>query len=243
MARAVIPEIVATGDAAVTVVFGNKLDLTLNDRVMSLDSSLGADRIEGVSELVPGLASLLVRYDPLQISPTQLADTLRERLLAEGNSPTAPRTLWTVPVRYGSGFGPDLPAVADQMGLTEDGVIDAHTSLRLRVLMLGFAPGFAYLGLAGQEWDLPRRTELHQSVDPGSLFVAVRQTGFCGTAVPTGWWVIGHTPFRTFEPRSANPFPLRPGDEVQFEQIDDANHRSLSDLAEAGKAVALEETF
>ncbi len=158
---------------------------------------------------------------------------LLERANREVDQASA-RRRWTIPARYGDEHGPDLAYVSEAMGLSDEAAIQAHASLRLRVLMLGFAPGLAYLGIAGEPWDIPRRPEVRPHVPPGSILVAVRQTVLAGTAIPTGWQHIAHTPVPTFQPEAADPFRFDPGDIVSFEPVSAEEHASLSQQADAG---------
>ena len=205
----IIPSVVATGESALTVVFGQIIDLALNDRVLALDQALVDDPVPGVSEVVPALASLLVRFDPLSVSRSDLSTVLLERANREVDQAPA-RRRWTIPARYGGEHGPDLAYVSEAMGLSDEAAIQAHASLRLRVLMLDFAPGLAYLGIAGEPWDIPRRPEGRPRVPPGSVLVAVRQTVVAGTAIPTGWHHIAHTPVPTFQTQSSTIRPKPP---------------------------------
>lgn len=237
MAFAVTPSIVVTGDCAVTVVFGHDLDLELNDQVLALDRSLVDDPIPGVLETVPGLATLLVRFHPSDIDRASLAELIEERLAgaAKSQDPEGQQRRWRIPAIYGGAHGPDLGSVADFLSLSEDEVIEAHASLQLRVLMLGFAPGFAYLGLADPMWDIPRLPEVTPQVPAGAILVAARQTALSATPIPTGWRQLARTPFRSFDPEAPDPFRLRPGDLVEFEPVTSAEYRRL---AEAGENVA-----
>ena len=158
MATALTPTVVPTGDSALTVVFGDTLDLELNDRVLSLDRWLIDEPIPGVLETVPAFTTLLIRFDTSVLSHGEVISEIERRLRQPGSMAAheAGRRQWTIPARYGGVHGPDLSEVADLLGKSEESVVSAHAALRLRVLMLGFAPGFAYLGLADDIWDIPR---------------------------------------------------------------------------------------
>lgn len=222
----------AIGDSAVVVTFADSLDLAANDSVHALDASLRHDPPVGVTELVPALATLLVRFDPLVVTHEELETDIVNRT-GVSEEPRR-RRHWTLPVVYGGEFGPDLDGVAAQIGGSTDDAVAAHQALRLRVLMIGFAPGFAYLGLAGPEWDVPRRDSVTPRVEPGTLLVAVRQTAVTGTATPTGWHAIGRTPVPTFDRTSEAPALLRAGDVVQFEAIAPDDFDRIRDDVAAG---------
>ena len=240
MATALTPTVVPTGDSALTVVFGDTLDLELNDRVLSLDRWLIDEPIPGVLETVPAFTTLLIRFDTSVLSHGEVISEIERRLRQPGSMAAheAGRRQWTIPARYGGVHGPDLSEVADLLGKSEESVVSAHAALRLRVLMLGFAPGFAYLGLADDIWDIPRLIEVRPEVPAGSILVAARQTALTATPIPTGWRHVAQTPFRSFDPRRPDAFLLRPGDVVGFEPVGLSEYERLSELEEAGSTVA-----
>ena len=216
------PAVVAAGECAILIEFGNKFSLPASRAVMSFDSEVRSDPIDGLEETVPGIASLQLRFDPLRIDPVKVEDWCRRKLeycdwySVESRKKT---NSWVFPAVYGGASGPELPEVADQAGLREDQVVDAHSDAQLQVVMLGFAPGTAYLAELPELFDIPRRKSIAQSVPPGSLLVAVQQTVLPGCPIPTGWAAIGRTPIKTFRPLSRIPFLLAPGDSVRFEAI------------------------
>ncbi len=232
------PIVVPAGDAAAMVVFGDDLDLELNDAVLSLERRLSEADVPGVIELAPALATLLVRFDPLVTDMATIEDAVLEARTGPDDEAPAPGRRWTLPAAYGGTYGPDLEEVAQSLGVTQDEAVTEHASLDLRVLMLGFAPGFAYLGLADERWNLPRRASVRPAVPPGSLLVAVRQTAVGGTTVPTGWHVVGRTPAALFSPTADEPFLLQPGDRVSFEPIDGGTFEELAEAARRGRSVA-----
>ena len=214
------PIITPLGDQAVVVVFSESLDLEANRKVHALDAAIAADPPPYFVEAVPAFASLMVRFDPLHSRRSEVMADLSSRLNQKAKIST-PANTWTVPVAYGGEYGPDLDAVAAATGRTASEVVSAHADgSSLRVLMLGFAPGFAYLGLHDESWDVSRRGVIHAQVPAGSILVAARQTAIAATATPTGWHVIGRTPIETFSAIQSPPALFSPGDEIAFESID-----------------------
>jgi len=216
------PVLRPAGDMAVLVEFGALYHPVINNAVMAFDAAFSADLATGVIETVPTFRSYLVRFDPLEIGFEAVEAMLLARLEAENWYQAAPpvtRRQWVLPTVYGGARGPDLAAVADRIGWREDQVIDSHACQPLQVAMLGFAPGLAYLGQLPGVWDLARRTEITAKVPAGSVLVAVRQTVLPSTDIPTGWWQIGQTPFRSFNLAARHPFLLAPGDQVRFEPV------------------------
>lgn len=240
MAEGAFPQMLDAGDCGVLVLFGDTLDMAINNAAHAFDQSLGELEWPEVLEITPAIRGVLVRYDPIRVT----ADTMRERIqklldrrdwLAAG--PVPGRRLWRLPVHYGEDSGPDIAGVAEAMGCDIDAVIEEHSSLPLRVLMLGFAPGCAYLGTLPERWDLPRLDHVKPQVPPGSISVAVRQSVLFATPIPTGWQTIGRTPFLSFSRHRPPYFFLAPGDEIRFTPIDADHFAELSAAAEAGAMI------
>jgi len=210
------------GDSGLIVEFGNRIDPNINNAVLAFERHLQDAAIPGVIETAPTICSVLVRFDPLVTPPEEIRAqcsalaTVRDWL---GAPPPEGARRWRIPAVYGGTAGPDLSEVAELLDKREDQVIAMHAACTLRVMMLGFAPGMAYLGELPPEWDIPRRAEIKPLVPAGSLLVAIRQTVFFATDAPTGWRTIAHSPFRGFRPETGTPFTLSPGDEVIFEPV------------------------
>ncbi|MCR6672765.1 allophanate hydrolase subunit 1 [Devosia ginsengisoli] len=207
------PTIMPLGDSGLLVRFGSALTDAANRAAIVLAVALERDPIAGVVEIVPNLVSVLLRYDPWASAPAAIAGELRLRLFALGDTPV-PGASWTIPTRFD---GPDLDEVAAMLGMAAPDFVAAHNAKPLRVLATGFAPGFVYCGLHGEGLVVPRRTDVRPAVPPGSVLFAAGQTAVTATEMPTGWYVIGHTDFRNFDPAGAPPTRLRPGDMVAFE--------------------------
>ncbi len=219
------PALKPAGDMGLLIEFGADYDPATNAAVIAFDAAFSAQLPAGVIETVPSFRSILVRFDPLALPFEQLASRVRRRLRSrDWYLAPAPknRRKWRLPVVYGGARGPDLAEVADLMGLRQDQVIDSHCAQPLRVAMLGFAPGLAYLGQLPPIWQFPRRTGITPKVPAGAVLVAVRQTVLPCTDIPTGWRQIGQTPFLGFDPDKPVPFLLAPGDEVRFEPVSEA---------------------
>ncbi len=238
------PVIRQAGEGGLLVEFGDTLDDRVNNAAQAFDRRLQEEPFAGLIETAPTIRSVLVRFDPLVIAPdevrTRLSELYGERDWLDAGPPHN-RSLWRVPVLYGGAHGPDLDSVADRLGMDPMAAVEAHASVRHRIYMLGFAPGFAYLGPLPEIWNLPRLTTIKPEIPPGSLCIAVRQTALCSTAIPTGWHWIGQTPFRSFSIERDPPFLVEPGDEMLFEPVDDALYRRLSDAAANGRPVGSRE--
>jgi KipI family sensor histidine kinase inhibitor len=225
------------GDAALSVEFGDTVDPELNARVLALDAALAAGPLPGVRETIPTYRSLYVDYDPVAIGFHDLAKRLRA-LAAEDRPRAQPGRCWIVPVVYGGEFGIDLDDVARRHGLTAREVIARHSAALYRVYMIGFMPGYAYLGGLDQSIATPRRDEPRLETPAGGVMIGGAQAGIQCLAAPSGWHVLGRTPFRNFHPRRDPVFLMAPGDAVRFRPIPESEWASLDRAAERGEWVA-----
>lgn len=211
-----LPTLMPLGDSALLIRFATRLDDGANRAAVAVARHLGLAPPHGVTEIVPSLVSVLVRYDPRSVGYDELTGALR--LAISSHVDTAQDgTRHAIPVRFGGEAGPDLAEVARQLELSEDAFIARHNANALRVLATGFAPGFVYCGLHPDGLHLSRRQEVRSRVPAGSVLFAAGQTAITATPVPTGWYVIGRTAFRNFDPAATPPTTLRPGDGVRFE--------------------------
>ena len=221
-------QITPLGDAALVLELGDTIDESTHRRVQTAWRSLAAAPLPGVSELVPAYTTVTVFYDPwlaVQSGAPEagvadwLAGVVRDRLKNPPKMEKAkPRTV-EVPVCYGGDFGPDLGLVAKQAKLSPEEVIKRHAKAEYLVYLIGFAPGFPYLGGLPKELATPRHARPRMSVPPGSVGIAGNQTGIYPLSTPGGWNLIGRTPLRLFQPAEDPPSLLRAGDTVKFRAI------------------------
>lgn len=198
------------GDAALLAELGTRLDTALNTRAIALASALKKRR--DVRQAVAGYASVTVHFDPDQTTHDALAAAIKR--LASKRPPMAePGRLHRIPVTYD---GPDLEAVAEQLGLAAATVAEIHARPIYRVFLIGFVPGWGYLGPLPEELELPRRHVPRTKVPAGSVAIAGRQTGIYPLATPGGWHLIGRTSVKLFLPDSDPPCLFRAGDRVKF---------------------------
>jgi KipI family sensor histidine kinase inhibitor len=209
------PRIAPLGDAALLVELGQRVDTALNTRALALAAALRRRR--DVREAVPGYASVAVHYDPEQVTYGGLARAIGR--LVEARPPPAPAgRLHRIPVTYD---GPDLEATAAALKLPVAELVRLHTEPVYRCFMIGFAPGWAYLGPLPEPLRLPRRRVPRTHVPPGSVAIAGQQTGVYPLPTPGGWHLIGRTSVKLFLPDADPPCLLRTGDRVRFF---DSNH-------------------
>jgi KipI family sensor histidine kinase inhibitor len=210
------PRIVALGDSAILIQLGEEIDLAVNRRVHTLAGLVETSAIAGVIETVPAYATLLVHYDPLILSFTQIKNLLREKLTQiQENESRQPRHV-EVPVIYGGELGPDLESVAIHLGLRVEDVIRIHRAKTYTIYMMGFTPGYPYMGKLDDALITPRLETPRTRVPAGTVAIAGSQTGIYSIESPGGWNLIGWTPLKLFDPNSDSPFLFAPGDEVKF---------------------------
>lgn len=204
------------GDRALLVELGDGISPLVNKKVRELFLCLKNNRVEGVVETMPGYRSLLIVYDPLKITLSALKERLNKlHTTIDRSEIPKPRTL-EIPVVYGGECGPDLNWVAEYHKLSLEEVVRFHTGTTYQVYMIGFTPGFAYMGQLPEAIATPRRETPRTAVPRGSVGIAQSQTGVYPVESPGGWQIIGRTPLRLFDPEKWPPTPLEMGDLVKF---------------------------
>lgn len=228
-------EFAPLGDRAVMITVGHTIDEPTNRLVRAVSARLDAAPPAGVVDQVPAFVSVAVHYDPARVegdarlSPyerivldlQQLLATVRPEQLPE------PRRV-EIPVCYGGDLGPDLQDVADRHALTPDEVVRIHSGGEYLVYMIGFMPGFAYLGGLSERIVTPRRSSPRMAVPAGSVGIGGEQTGVYPLESPGGWNLIGRTPLRIFDASRAEPTLLTTGDRVVFQPISRDEFDSLA---------------
>jgi len=215
------------GDSALQVTLGDVVHPETLPRVHALMRRVEADRAAGGpwGAPVPGITTLLVPFDAHASADEAATDRLRRFADAVAADAVAADTTQTqvtthrIPVRYGGADGPDLDAVAARLGLTPERVVELHTSVCYTVYILGFMPGFGYLGELPEGLWLPRRDTPRTLVPAGSVAIAGRQTAVYPASTPGGWHLLGHTEVRPWDIERDSPSMLRPGDIVRFEPV------------------------
>jgi KipI family sensor histidine kinase inhibitor len=207
------------GDRGLLVELGEKISPEVNRRVQQLWLKLEQARLPGVREYAPGYRSLLVVFDPLAVAPAELEARITEAAAGPPAAGLPPARQITVPVFYGGDHGPDLEWVAGRLGIPPEEVIRRHAATVYRVYMIGFTPGYPYMGELPAELAVPRRSTPRTRVPKGSVGIAQRQTGIYPVDSPGGWQIIGWTPVELFDPLRRRPSLLEMGDRVRFEPV------------------------
>ncbi len=229
-----IPRFLAAGDRALLIEFGDAIDPELNRRGRRLQFAIQEAKLPELVETVPTYRSLLVYYEPRQASPAELRAKL-EVLAGDTEDERLPEPMVTeVPTVYGGEYGPDLEFVAEHNGLLRDEVIGLHAGKVYLIYMLGFIPGFAYLGGISPRIAAPRLATPRARIPAGSVGIAGNQTGIYPTESPGGWRLIGRTPIELFHPQKEPPALLRMGNYVRFVPIPAEEFRRMKEEVEQG---------
>ncbi|MDE0592980.1 MAG: 5-oxoprolinase subunit PxpB [Dehalococcoidia bacterium] len=217
------PRLASAGDSAIVIELGSEIDPSVNDQVYSLLKTVETADLEAVRELVPTYRSLLVNYDPLVSRFVEMNERLSELVdlsLDQANHEPEQAHIVEVSVVYGGNDGPDLESLAEHVNLSVQDVIEIHSSIDYRVYMIGFAPGFPYLGGLDQRIAMPRLKTPRVSVPAGSVGIAESQTGVYPNASPGGWQLIGRTLSQLFDVSSPSPSLITPGSKVRFVPVE-----------------------
>lgn len=216
------------GDQAVTVEWGSTIDEHINRQVHAFARKVEALSHPAITEVVPTYRSATVHYRPEVLSYEELKHLLAP--LAQGSAEEAEELpVVEIPVCYGGEYGPDLLEVAQRCSLTPEEVIARHTAPTYRIYMLGFTPGFPYLGGMDPSIAAPRRKEPRIHIPAGSVGIAGEQTGVYPIVSPGGWQLIGRTPLRLFDPQKEQPILLSAGAGIRFVPIDEEAFRKMEE--------------
>jgi KipI family sensor histidine kinase inhibitor len=227
------------GDAAFTIEFGDRIDPALLAAVNTLDAAIArehaAGRLPGLMETMPTFRSLTVFFDPLATGRAALIEALQPLLVADAQSATTAGRRWRLPACYEGDAAPDLAQTARAIGASEDEVVALHSGTEVRVYMLGFLPGFPFMGDLPEKLRLPRRSEPRVRVPAGSVAIANALTVIYPWESPGGWHLLARCPVPLFDATCSPPALLAAGDSVRFEPVTRREYQRLEAALAAGE--------
>lgn len=228
------PRFLQAGESCLVAEFADEISREANDVVAALGRGLTAQKNVSIVECMPTYRSLAVYFDPLVSSCEAVEAELRRQLSGLSCSAQGARRIISVPVCYGGGYGPDIQNVADHAKISAEEVVKRHSARVCHCFMIGFVPGFAYLGGMDESIATPRLANPRTVIEAGSVGIAGKQTGIYPIASPGGWQLIGRTPLRLFTPEAARPTLIEAGCDVRFEPIAEDEYKQIAAEVEAG---------
>jgi KipI family sensor histidine kinase inhibitor len=222
-------EFLTAGDAALVMQFGNEISEELNALVKDVYDALKSRHIDGVVEAVPTFRSLLIYYKPEIISRDGLIERLSAIKSGGGERPKKTKRVVYIPVAYGGEYGEDMDGVSAHTGLSESQIISIHSGVEYPIYMLGFLPGFPYLGGMDKRLNTPRLKNPRTKIAEGSVGIGGEQTGIYPLASPGGWRLIGRTPVKPYDPLRGEPFLYNAGDYIRFFPISAAEYGEIAE--------------
>lgn len=231
------PRILPAGDCAVIVEFANEIDESINDIITNYVRNLQEKKGSGIQEVIPTFRSVLVQYDPRFIQYDAIVTLLKEKLTMPEKTEKVPRRIVEIPVCYEREYAPDIEYVAVHADLSVEEVIKIHSSKEYLIYMLGFQPGFPYLGGLDPRIFTPRLVVPRIKLRAGSVGIGGEQTGLYPLESPGGWQIIGTTPVKAYNPNKENPIPYEAGDYIRFIPISEEEFKEIEALEKEEKYV------
>ena len=228
---------IPAGDKSVVMEFGNSIKPEINAKIRNMVMAIDKSRITGISEIVPTYRSILIIYNPLLIEYYDLIESLKEIANNLGEETNSEARIVELPTVYGGEYGPDIEFVAEHNNITVDEVIKIHSSTDYLLYMLGFTPGFGYLGGMSKDIETPRLQVPRTKIPAGSTGIAGSQTGIYPIDSPGGWQLIGRTPVKLYNPLGTPPILLNAGDYVRFVPISEEEYLSIQEQIKEGKYI------
>jgi inhibitor of KinA len=222
------PRFLPCGDLALSVELGDDINREVNARVLALEYLIQQRRLGGVTETVPSYRSLLVYYDPFTVGWDELTASLRALWREARPEALPPAHTVEIPCCYGGEMGFELEAAAGKIGLPADEVARLHAADDYYVYFVGFTPGLPYMTGMSDRLEIPRLDQPRTKTPPGSVAIGGIQCCIYSVESPGGFWVLGRTPLRLYDPSAADPILLRAGDHVRFRMIDRGQYDAIA---------------
>ena len=222
------------GDCSLLIAFKQEISPEVNAKIASTVKLIGQQKIEGIVDMIPAFASLLVNYNPQVTTYAALKKRLEGILRMDLGTETAQKKVFEIPVCYGGTYGPDIQTIADHAGLSVEEVIAIHSEREYLIYMLGFLPGFCYLGGLDERIHTPRLANPRRAIPAGSVGIGGSQTGIYPMESPGGWQLMGMTPVRTYDPDREVPILVNAGEYIHFYPIDEEEYQQIRREVEQG---------
>ena len=232
----------SAGDKAVVMEFGNEISKDINAKIRNVVKSVEEAKVDGIVELLPTYRSLMIMYDPLKIEYSELISTLDFMSSKQVDNEEEKIKIVEFPTVYGGEYGPDINFVAEHNNITVDEVIKIHTGTDYLVYMMGFTPGFTYLGGMSDKIVTPRLASPRTKIPAGSVGIAGAQTGMYPSETPGGWQLIGRTPLKLYDSDKEPPVMLSAGDYVRYVSVSEEEYLEIKKQVEEGTYVVKEIT-
>lgn len=227
-------KIFPAGDQALVAEFGENIDEEINNKVHALSDYLKERNIRGVRETLPTYRSLMVFFDSSEIDFFRLSKIIRRYKPARGRNSKKVRKKLIVPCCYGGEYGPDLQGMSDMLGMGQEEIVRLHEKADYKIYMLGFLPGFVYLGGLDERISVPRLETPRIKIPARSVGIGGSQTGVYPVSSPGGWRLIGSTPLDFYNPQKEPPILCRAGEYIGFVPINETEYRAVRRDVEAG---------
>ena len=225
-------KILTAGDSSLLVEFGHEISPDINKKITATVQLMRQQHIEGVVDVIPAFCSLLINYDCRVISYAEIKERIEALLKVEVKAGESTKRVYEIPVCYGGEYGPDIENIAEHAGLSVDEVIKIHSSQDYLIYMLGFLPGFCYLGGLDERIHTPRLANPRVKIAAGSVGIGGSQTGIYPLDSPGGWQLMGMTPVKTYDPDREVPILVNAGEYIRFIPVDEDEYKRIKELVD-----------
>ncbi|MBU5668776.1 5-oxoprolinase subunit PxpB [Peptoniphilus sp. MSJ-1] len=222
------------GDSALVMEFGNEIAKDINAKIATVVENLKKKKVDGILDILPTYRSILINYNPMKISHSEIVDILTELSKLNSSNQSDDVRLIEIPTIYGGEYGLDIKNVAEHAGMSEKEVVKIHTGTDYLVYMMGFMPGFTYLGGLDERIATPRLKSPRLKIEAGSVGIAANQTGMYPLESPGGWQLIGRTPLKLYDDTKEPPVFIQAGDYIRYVSIDQKQYDKIKNEVENG---------
>ncbi len=217
------------GDTALVMEFGDTIEKEINASIANVVENLKKENVDGIVDILPTYRSILINYDPIKLTFDELVDILNNLKTGDAGNVSEYVRLVEIPTVYGGEYGPDIDFVAKHAGMSKEEVIKIHSGTDYLVYMMGFIPGFTYLGGLDERIATPRLKTPRLKIEPGSVGIASNQTGMYPLESPGGWQLIGRTPLKLYDETVNPPVFIQAGDYIRYVPIDESEYKKIKE--------------